>query len=160
PLRRSLASFRSVWRTASTSSARRRSFNSPIAHHYRIAEKLSVFSLSAYEVSAGGRSVFSRTASAGCGRDKIKCERQNRVDRHELQAFHPVALAIDDDDHGGEDREGNRRDLEWVEDQRDRLPDGERVEHQDRRHEERDLRAAADGDFDGECHLIAPRGDE
>ena len=38
------------------------------------------------------------------------------------------------------------------------MPDGEGVEDQPRRDQQRDLRAAADGDLDRQRHLVATRG--
>ena len=101
--------------------------------------------------------ILPRRAQPACGHE-IKREREDEIDRHQLQPFDPVALAVDDDDRRGQHRQRDRRDLERVEQQRHRPADRERVEHERRRDEQRDLRAAADRDFHRQRHLVAPRG--
>src|SRR5438105_6793821 len=97
---RSPCCLRSWARTASTSSAIRRSLNSPIEKYYRTA------------------------ATSAAGRNEIKRQREYDVHRHQLQSFHPVALAIDHDNDGGEHGQSDGRDFEPVEQQRHRMPDG------------------------------------
>src|SRR5207245_1192017 len=104
--RRSAASLRSVWRTASINSATRRSFSSPIAHHYRIGEKLSfVRRCMHYRRTAGG-------PSAGARGNEVKRKCEDRVDRDELQALDPVALPVHDDDGRCQDRQADSGDFE------------------------------------------------
>ncbi len=93
-------------------------------------------------------------------RHEVERERQDQIDRHQLQSLHPVAFAIRDHHRRRQDRERDRGNLERVEEQRHRLADRKRIEDDRRRDQQRDLRAAADGDFNRQRHLVAAcRGD-
>src|ERR1043165_572467 len=103
--RRSAASLRSCAAPASTSSAIRRSLNSPIEKYY------------------------ASSLTSASGRDEIKRQCQDEIDREELQPLHPVALAVHDDDDRGEHRQGDRRNLEPIDNNGHRRTKGDQVEN-------------------------------
>jgi len=85
---------------------------------------------------------------------------KQRIEGEQLQALYPVAFAIERDK--GRRKHGHRdgHDLERMEEKRHRVANDERDEHQDGRDEQRDLRAASDGDLHRERHLVLPGRDD
>ena len=79
------------------------------------------------------------------------------VDEGQEGAFEPVRLAVDRDQRADPDGRRDGRDLERREDEIHVLAHDRAEEHQDRRHEQGDLEARAEGHGQRELHLVLGR---
>src|SRR5579872_421394 len=98
----------------------------------------------------------SRSARSG---QKVKHDGGHGVEHHQLEALQPVAFAVLRDKEEDADDERQDRDLDRIEDQRHRMPEkGE--EHQDGRHEQRDLDCRPRGNAEAQIHLVLAGQDD
>ena len=91
-------------------------------------------------------------------RNDVERGGEDQVEREQLEPFEPVALAVDATSVTVPTDNPMAAISNGVEHERHRPPEERRDEDEHRRDHQRDLRAAADGDFERQRHLIVRRG--